>query len=130
MALHCPIPTTCEWPEAAHLLFTFMQWRVQESHLQAELSQTIRDKDEAQKQCADLQRRHAQAQHELRRKVHSLASVLHWQALAIDCRKAGSSSTSIMLTPCLHVHTLAMLSWPPSCMHAAVTGPHLLLHIG
>ncbi|KAL3153182.1 hypothetical protein ABBQ38_011933 [Trebouxia sp. C0009 RCD-2024] len=44
------------------------QWRVQESHLQAELSQTIRDRDEAQKQCADLQRRHAQAQHEIRRK--------------------------------------------------------------
>ena len=47
-----------------------MQWRVQEDHLQGELSQISRDKDEAQKHCADLQRRHAQAQHEIRRKVH------------------------------------------------------------
>lgn len=114
-ALHCPIPTTFDRPEATQtpLLFASMQWRVQESHLQAELSQTIRDRDEAQKQCADLQRRHAQAQHEIRRKVHSLAS-----ALATKCRKARS----IIL---LH-NANAMLAYAhpsnavlaPSCMHA------------
>ena len=46
-----------------------MQWHVQESHLQGQLSQLFKDRDDAQKQCADLQRRHAQSQHEIRRKV-------------------------------------------------------------
>ncbi|KAA6421731.1 MAG: hypothetical protein FRX49_08342 [Trebouxia sp. A1-2] len=44
------------------------QWRVQERHLQGQLSQLSKDRDDAQKQCADLQRRHAQSQHEIRRK--------------------------------------------------------------
>lgn len=70
-------PTVCEQPDVAWLLLHSMQRRLQESHLQGELSQTSRDKEEAQKQCADLQRRHAQAQHEIRRKVHH-ALTLYW----------------------------------------------------
>lgn len=74
-----PHVPTCGQPDAAQLLFPLTQWRVQESHLQGELSQATRDRDEAQKQCADLQRRHAQAQHEIRRKVHH-ALLMHLEA--------------------------------------------------
>ena len=46
-----------------------LQWRVCENSLQSEVAQLTRDRDEAQKRCADLQRRQAQSQHETRRKV-------------------------------------------------------------
>ena len=55
-----------------HLLDTVavtLQWRVQESSLQSEVAQLRTDRDEAQKRCADLQRRQAQSLHETRRKV-------------------------------------------------------------
>ena len=53
-----------------------MQWQVQEGHLQGEVNQLSKDRDDAQKQCADLQRRHAQAQHEIRRKVSKPCQLL------------------------------------------------------
>ena len=119
-----------EQPEATQLLFASMQWRVQESHLQGELSQTIRDKDEAQKQCADLQRRHAQAQHEIRRKVHSRVPIHTGRRFATSCQKAQRRhpilNTNIMLFCALP----AMHSCYPNCMSAVLPHPPLLVHIG
>ena len=54
-----------------------VQWRVQEGHLQDELRQMNKDKEDAQKHCSDLQRRHAQAQHEIRRKVQPSCRLDH-----------------------------------------------------
>ena len=65
----CP-NATAQWRWAQPVTAAAVQWRAQESHLQDELNQTNRDREDAQKHCADLQRRHAQAQHEIRRKVY------------------------------------------------------------
>lgn len=96
-----------------------LQWHVHENSLQSEVAQLTRDKDEAQKRCADLQRRQAQFQHESRRKVgvcwHSSITQLTLQALPFGqhctCSQAGVlSAVGCVLPHKLQFSYLCMLA--------------------